>query len=91
MILLVAFALSALLLAAVGIYGLISYWTAQRAREIGVRMALGAAKWRIVRLLVGQGISLAVAGIAIGALAAAMLSRILSGFSRLLYGVRATD
>lgn len=91
MILLVAFALSALLLATVGIYGLISYWTAQRAREIGVRMALGAAKWNVLRLLVGQGLRLALAGIAIGALAAAMLTRVLSSFSRLLYGVRAMD
>jgi len=91
MILLVAFALSALLLASVGIYGLISYWTAQQAREIGVRMALGAAKWNVLRLLVGQGLRLALTGIAIGALAAAMLTRVLSSFSRLLYGVRATD
>jgi ABC-type antimicrobial peptide transport system permease subunit len=91
MILLVAFALSALLLATVGIYGLISYWTAQRAREIGVRMALGAARWNVLRLLVGQGLWLALAGIGIGALAAAMLTRVLSSFSRLLYGVRATD
>jgi predicted permease len=91
MILLVGFALSALLLAAVGIYGLISYWTAQRAREIGVRMALGAAKWNVLRLLLGQALRLAIAGIAIGALAAAMLMLVLSGFSRLLYGVRATD
>ena len=91
MILLVAFALSALLLATVGIYGLISYWTAQRAREIGVRMALGAVKWNVLRLLVGQGLRLALAGIAIGAFAAAMLTRVLSSFSRLLYGVRAMD
>jgi predicted permease len=91
MILLVAFALSALLLATVGIYGLISYWTAQRAREIGVRMALGAANWNVIRLLVGQGLRLALAGIAMGALAAAMLTRVISSFSRLLYGVRATD
>ncbi len=91
MVLLVAFALSALLLAAVGIYGLISYWTAQRAREVGVRMALGAAEWDVLGLLVGQGLRLALAGIAIGAFAAAILTRVLSSFSRLLYGVRATD
>ena len=91
MILLVAFALSALALATVGIYGLISYWTAQRARDIGVRMALGAAKWSVLRLLLEQGLRLALSGIAIGALAAAMLTRVLSSFSRLLYGVRATD
>jgi predicted lysophospholipase L1 biosynthesis ABC-type transport system permease subunit len=91
MILLVAFAVSALLLAVFGIYGVISYWTAQRTREIGVRMALGAAKWNVLRLLIGQGLRLALGGIAIGALAAAMLTRVLSSFSRLLYGVRATD
>jgi predicted permease len=91
MILLVAFALSALLLAAVGIYGLISYWTAQRAREVGVRMALGATKANVLRLLLGQGLRLALAGVAIGALAAAILTRVLSSFSRLLYSVRATD
>ncbi len=91
MILLVGFALTALLLATLGIYGLISYWIAQRAREIGVRMALGAAKSNVLRLLVGQGLRLALAGIALGAIAAAMLTRVLSSFSRLLYGVRATD
>jgi predicted permease len=91
MILLVAFALSALLLATVGIYGLISYWTAQRSREIGVRMALGAAKWNVLQMLGGQGIRLALAGIALGTVAAVMLTRLLSSFSRLLYGVSATD
>jgi len=91
MILLVAFALSALLLATVGIYGLISYWTAQRSREIGVRMALGAAKWNVLRMLGAQGIRLALAGIAVGTLAAIALTRVLSSFSRLLYGVRTTD
>ncbi len=91
MILLVAFALSALLLATVGIYGLISYWTAQRAREIGVRMALGAERSNVLRLLVGHGLRLALAGIVIGAIASAMLTRVLSSFSRLLYGVSATD
>lgn len=91
MVLLVAFALSALLLAAVGIYGLISCWTAQRTREIGVRMAVGAGKWNVLGLLVGQGLRLALIGIAIGAVASAVLTRLLASFSRLLYGVRATD
>lgn len=91
MILLVAFALSALLLATIGIYGLISYWTAQRAREIGLRMALGAAKENVLRMLVGQGLRLGVAGIVIGGVAAATLTRVFASFSRLLYGVRATD
>ncbi len=91
MILLVAFAALALLLATVGIYGVISYSTAQRIPEIGIRMALGAAKWDVLRMLVGQGLRLALIGIAIGAFAAVTLTRALSSFSRLLYGVRATD
>ncbi len=91
MILLVAFAVLALLLATVGIYGVISYSTAQRVPEIGVRMALGAAKWDVLRMLMGQGLRLACIGVGIGAFAAAMLTRVLSSFSHLLYGVRATD
>lgn len=91
MILLVAFAILALLLATVGIYGVISYSTAQRVPEIGIRMALGAAKWDVLRMLAEQGLRLALAGIAIGAVAALILTRILSSFSRLLYGVRVTD
>jgi predicted permease len=91
MILLVAFALSALLLATVGIYGLISYWTAQRDHEIGIRIALGATKSNVLRLLLGHGLRVALTGVAIGAVAAAMLTRVLSSFSRLLFGVRATD
>ncbi len=91
MILLVAFAVLALVLATVGIYGVISYSTAQRVPEIGVRMALGAEKWDVLRMLIGQGLRLALAGIVIGAVAAFILTRVLSSFSRLLYGVRATD
>lgn len=91
MILLVSFALLALLLAAVGIYGLISYWTAQRVREIGVRMALGATKVDVLRVLVGQGLRVALVGVAIGAIAAMVLTRVLTSFARLLYGVAATD
>ena len=91
MILLVAFAGVALLLASVGIYGVISYSTAQRVPEIGIRMALGAAKWDVLQMLVGQGLRLALAGVVIGAAAASILTRVLSSFSRLLYGVAATD
>jgi predicted permease len=91
MILLVAFALLALLLATVGIYGVISYSTAQRVPEIGIRMALGAAKWDILQMVVGQGLRLAFVGLAIGAVAASILTRVLSSFSHLLYGVGATD
>lgn len=91
MILLVAFAILALLLATIGIYGVISYLTSQRIPEIGVRMALGAARWDVLRMLVGHGVRLAIVGIAIGTVAAVALTRVLSSFSRLLYGVRKTD
>ncbi len=91
MILLVAFAVLALLLATIGIYGVISYSTAQRVPEIGIRIALGAAKWDILQMLMRQGLQLALAGVAIGAVAASILTRVLSSFSNLLYGVRATD
>ncbi len=91
MILLVAFAGVAWLLATVGIYGVISYSTEQRVPEIGIRMALGAAKRDVLRMLIGQGLRLAITGVAIGAVAAAVLTRVLSSFSHLLYGVRASD
>jgi putative ABC transport system permease protein len=91
MLLLVAFAVLALLLASVGIYGVISYSTAKRVPEIGIRMALGAEKWDVLRMLIAQGFRLAIAGVAIGAVAASILTRVLSSFSRLLYGVRAND
>jgi putative ABC transport system permease protein len=90
-LLLVAFAALALVLACVGTYGVISYSTARRAHEIGIRMALGAERRRVLRMIVGQGLGLALAGIAIGSMAAIVLARALTGFSRLLYGVGATD
>jgi predicted permease len=91
MILLVTFAGVALLLASVGIYGLISYSTALRVPEIGIRMALGATGLDIVHMLVGQGLRLALAGVAIGMTATVVLTRVVSSFSRLLFGVGATD
>ena len=91
MILLVAFAVLALLLATIGVYGVISYSTARRVPEIGVRMALGATRWRVLQMLLGQGLRLAAIGVGIGAVAALMLTRVLASFSRLLYGVRPTD
>jgi predicted permease len=78
----------ALALAAVGAYGALAYAVAQRRRELGVRMALGADRARILRLVVGQGLRLAGAGIALGTLAALLTGRLLS---TQLYGVRAGD
>ena len=91
MILLVAFASLALLLATIGIYGVISYSTAQQVPEIGVRMAIGASKWDVLQMLVRHGLRLALVGIAIGAVASVTLVKVLSSFSHLLYGVRGTD
>jgi predicted permease len=91
MILLVSFASLALLLACVGIYAVISYSTARRVNEIGVRMALGAAKSDILRLIAGQALRLALAGVAIGTAASLVLGRLFSNFSQLLYGVRPGD
>jgi len=91
MILLSAFAALALLLASVGIYGVISYSMTQRVREIGIRMALGAVKRDVLRMVIGQGLRLALAGVAIGALASLVFARVLTSFSHLLYGVGAKD
>ena len=91
MLLLTAFAGLALLLASIGIYGVISYSVTQRVHEIGVRMALGAEKRSILAMVVGHGLRLAVVGLAIGATAALLLIRLLTNFSHLLYGVGASD
>jgi putative ABC transport system permease protein len=91
MILLGAFAVLALLLASVGIYGVISYAVTQRTHEIGIRMALGAEKRNIFRLVIWQGLQLAFVGLALGAAAALILTRVIPSFSNLLYGVRASD
>jgi predicted permease len=91
MFLLGAFALLALLLATVGIYGVITYMTTERTHEIGVRMALGADRWSILRMVVRGGLRLALIGVAIGVATALILGRILSSFSHLLYGVRPWD
>jgi putative ABC transport system permease protein len=91
MVLLGNFAGMALLLASIGIYGVISYSVAQRVPEIGIRMALGAEKSDIFRMVVGQGLLLGVGGVAAGGTAALILMRVISSFSHLLYGVRAND
>lgn len=91
MILLGTFASLALLLASVGIYGVISYLVTQRVREIGIRMALGAKKRDVLQSVLVQGLRLAISGIAIGVVAASMATRLLSSVSALLYGVGPTD
>jgi putative ABC transport system permease protein len=88
LVLLALFSGLALVLAAVGLYGVMSYLVAQRTHEIGIRLALGAQAGDVLKLIVGQGMALALLGVGLGLGAALALTRLMA---RLLYGVSATD
>jgi len=88
MVLLGAFSTIALLLASIGIYGVLAYSMTQRSRELGIRMALGAARGRVLRLVIGQGMTLVTVGIVIGLIGAYALTRLLASQ---LYAITPTD
>ena len=85
------FGLIAQLLAAIGLYGVMAYTVAQRTKEIGIRMALGADRARVLRMILRQGMALTVIGVGIGLGAAYMLTRYLESLTEMLFGVEARD
>jgi predicted permease len=88
MVLLDSFAVLALLMASLGLYGVISYLVERRTQELGVRIALGAQSWSVLRLVLTDGMKMAGFGVAVGLMASLGLTRLLTG---LLYGVSTTD
>jgi ABC-type antimicrobial peptide transport system permease subunit len=88
MILLTTFGVSALVLAAIGIYGLMAYSVQQRTQEIGIRIALGAGSHTVRNMIIRQGMSVALLGVAIGVASAYGLTRVITSF---LFGVTARD
>lgn len=82
------FAFTALLLAGLGIYGVISYMVSARTHEIGIRLALGAESRSILQMVLREGLGLAIAGAAVGLVGAVIVSHLMTG---LLYGVKPTD
>ncbi|MGC2497421.1 MAG: FtsX-like permease family protein, partial [Acidobacteriaceae bacterium] len=78
----------ALVLSAVGIFGVMSYTVSRRTQEIAIRMALGADRPVVLRLILREGLAIALLGVAVGLLAALGVSRVMAGY---VYGIRATD
>jgi predicted permease len=88
LILIVVFAVSAIVLAAVGLYGVVAYAVEQRTREIGIRMSLGAARYDVLKLLLAWALALVAQGVIAGILGSLAVTRLLSGF---LFGIKSTD
>jgi putative ABC transport system permease protein len=82
------FSALALLLASIGLYGVIAYSVGQRTHEFGIRLALGAQRSDLLRLIVGEGLKLAITGVLLGLIASLLLTRLLTN---MLFGVSATD